>query len=129
MNLFKKDRALSLGEVLDLAEAVPGAHVRCDADKGTFERVHPVNADRRTLWRVGQLAALRAPANRSELRGLNFLVLHAIGRNAWNRAINSPVNLDVYASECAYQAEAWRVAMEQMRDFYQQAVKRKGITL
>lgn len=79
--------------------------------------------------RHGQQQALRAPANRSELRGLEFLVLHAIGRNAWNKAINSPVNLDVYASECAYQAEAWRNAMQQMRDFYQQATKRKGIKL
>lgn len=58
-----------------------------------------------------------------------FLVLHAVGRNAWNRAISAPVNLDVYADERAYQADAWRNAMAKMQDFYQQASKRKGIVL
>lgn len=128
MNLFKKDRALSLGEVLDLVEAVPGAHIRCSADKGTFERVVPVNADRRTLWRAGQLAALRAPANRSKLVGLEFLVLQAIGRNAWNNLVFTAVDPATYESPEAYVAWAWRSAMDAMRDFYQQAASRKGIT-
>lgn len=78
---------------------------------------------------AGHIKALRAPANRSQLVGLEFLVLHAVGRNEWNRAIAAPINLDVYADERAYQAEAWRVAMAKMQDFYQQAAKRKGIVL
>lgn len=76
---------------------------------------------------AGHLLALRAPANRSKLRGFAFLIMHAIGRNAWNKAITSPVNLDVYARECAYQAEAWRIAMRQMEAFYQQATRRTEI--
>lgn len=77
--------------------------------------------------RHGQKLALRAPVNRSQLRGFDFMVLHAIGRNTWNRYMTSPINSDVYASEQAYQAEAWRDAMQQMRSFYAQAVKRKGV--
>lgn len=128
MRFFVKDRIYLVSEILDLADRVPGAHVRCDADKGTFERVRPADAYRRTLWRNGgQLAALRAPVNRSQLRGFDFMVLHAIGRNTWNRYMTSPINSDVYATEQAYQAEAWRDAMQQMRSFYAQAVKRKGV--
>jgi len=78
---------------------------------------------------AGHIKALRAPANRSKLVAFEFLVLHAVGRNEWNRAIAAPVNLDVYADERAYQAEAWRAAMAKMQDFYQQAAKRKGIVL
>jgi len=82
---------------------------------------------RSILFGAGHILALRAPANRSKLRGFDFLIMHAIGRNAWNKAITSPVNLDVYASECAYQAEAWRIAMRQMEAFYQQATRRTEI--
>lgn len=117
---------LTLEAAANLA-TIPGTYIHCDADRLTAARISPVNMAQRRQWRASQLLALRAPANRSALRGMEFLVLHAIGRNAWNKGVSAPVNLDVYASESDYQAEIWRGAMSQMRAFYQQATKRKGV--
>lgn len=128
-NISGNMKSIRLADAVRFSQSVPGAYVRCDADNASAERMAPANASQRATWYAGQLDALRAPANRSALRGFDFLVLHAIGRNAWNKGVNSPVNLDVYASESAYQAECWRNAMSQMRSFYEQASRRKGIKL
>lgn len=122
---------ISVLDLIRFVEGVPGAYVECDADQRSAVRRPPAqgNGQRRAKWPQAWLLALKAPANRSRLVGLEFLVLHGVGRNAWNRAIAAPVNLDVYADERAYQAEAWRAAMAKMQDFYQQAAKRKGIVL
>ncbi len=93
----------------------------------TVNRIDNIMRMRDTALHTGHLAAMRASVNQSRLKGFDFLIMHAIGRNAWNKGINSPVNLDVYASECAYQAEVWRIAMRQMEAFYQRATRRTEI--
>lgn len=122
---------ISVHDLINFVEGVPGAYVECDADQRSAVRRPPAQGDgqRRAKWPQAWLQALKAPANRSRLVGLEFLVLHAIGRNEWNKWIGSPVNLDVYPSEREHQAAAWRIAMHTMQDFYQQAAKRKGIVL
>lgn len=122
---------ISVLDLIRFVEGVPGAFVECDADQRSAIRRPPAGDQhrRRATWPQAWLLALKAPANRSKLVGIEFLVLHAIGRNEWNRIISAPVNLDVFADERAHQAEAWRVAMVKMKYFYQQASKRKGIVL
>jgi len=122
-------KAIRLSDAVRFAASVPGGEYLCNGDDLSAIRTAPANADRRSVWPQAWLTALHAPANRSKLVAFEFLVLHAVGRNEWNRAITAPVNLDVYADERAYQAEAWRNAMAKMQDFYQQASKRKGIVL
>lgn len=122
-------KRISVLDLINYVEGVPGAYVECDADQRSAIRRPPegIRSTRPALWPLAWGVVLRAPANRSELRGLDFMVLHAIGRNAWNRALSSPVNLDIYPDERAYQAEAWRNAMQQMQAFYRQAVKFKEV--
>lgn len=115
--------------LINYVNGISGAYVECDADTlGAVRRLPDrIHAARRALSSNSQLSAIRAPVNRSQLRGMDFMVLHAIGRNAWNRAISAPVNLDIYPDERAYLAEAWRNAMHQMQAFYRQAVKFKEV--
>lgn len=119
---------ISVLDLIRFVEGVPGAYVECDADQRSAVRRPPAQgkAQQRSLWPQAWLQALKAPANRSRLVGLEFLVLHAIGRNAWNNGyVHSPDPAEHFAEA----EHRWAQAMAKMQDFYQQAAKRKGIVL
>lgn len=122
-------KAIRVMDAVRFSQSIPGGHYVCNGDDLSAVREAPANVTALCKYRDRQIKAIKSPANRSRLVGLEFLVLHGVGRNVWNRAITAPVNLDVYADERAYLAEAWRQAMAKMQDFYQQAAKRKGIVL
>lgn len=121
-------KTFSVRELISFVEGVPGGYVECDADQLSAVRRPPEqgNVPRRTWWPRGWLRALKAPANRSQLVGMEFMVLHAIGRNVWNRG--SVLSHDP-ADHFAEAEHRWGQAMAAMQDFYQQAAKRKGIVL
>lgn len=79
--------------------------------------------------RHGQAAALRAPANRSQLNVVEQDVMRAIGAKIWNDARAKPVEYDVWESDDAFLSYSWARAMRNMQAFYQQATRRKGIKL
>lgn len=77
--------------------------------------------------REGQLAALHAPANRSQLGQLHFQIMLSIGRKAFDDATLCPVDPVEYATPEGYTNAAWAYAMYKMRHFYKTTVARKEV--
>lgn len=95
----------------------------------TPKTVGQLEERRARRMQAGHQAAIRMPRHPAKLERAAHRIMHAIGHHRWTVAVNAPVNLDVFASECAYQAECWHAAMSAMQNFYITAVKRKDVQL